>query len=339
MSGTGKISLSVAVLGFNRHMAARGLSHNTIRNYNGTLGRLAKFVGDDTDLASITTDDLEDFLGRYRDRPTRPAGVADRGQVTLSAKSRENMRVCLSAFWTWATEKGHAPSHLVRGHIKPIQYNKPPIKPFSTEDIHAILAACKYTAPTETPLGRQVKRARTTARRDKALVLFLYDTGCRISEALGLTLDRLDLAANEASVHGKGDKWRTVPFDDSTSEALFDYLARRGVLGRKGKAQAGPDRLPVFATRKGHFMGRSGTLSLIYRLGDRAGVADCHPHRFRHTFAIEALRNGMDVFSLQSIMGHTDLKTTRKYVALANVDIKAAHRRSSPVAALGRLKR
>lgn len=76
---------------------------------------------------------------------------------------------------------------------------------------------------------------------------------------------------------------------------------------------------------------RTALLALLHDLGVKAGVPDCHPHRFRHTFAINFLRNGGNVYELQMALGHTTLEMVRTYLALAETDLQRAHEEASPV--------
>jgi site-specific recombinase XerD len=81
----------------------------------------------------------------------------------------------------------------------------------------------------------------------------------------------------------------------------------------------------------GHEMNRSRLLKILVSLGKRSGVSDVHPHRFRHTFAIQYLRNGGDPYTLQALLGHSSLDMVKVYLRIAQIDIDTAHRRASPV--------
>ena len=131
---------------------------------------------------------------------------------------------------------------------------------------------------------------------------------------------------------GKGHKTRVVPFSRETKRALYQYLNQR---------QQNPESA-LFESDRGVTAGdgltRHGLRFLIRRLGNSAGLtgARVSPHTFRHTFAISFLRAGGNVFTLQQMLGHTNLAMTNRYVAIAQADIANQHQRYSPVAQLKR---
>ena len=146
------------------------------------------------------------------------------------------------------------------------------------------------------------------------MIMLLLDTGLRASELINLERADIDLTKNRLKViAGKGNKDRLLPFSPRTGSALFRHMA-----------QLEPGEKPFG-------IARYSLNHLLTKIGKRAGVADCHPHRFRHTFAISYLRNGGDPYTLQDILGHSTMEMVRRYLALAQVDIEAAHNRASPV--------
>jgi site-specific recombinase XerD len=135
------------------------------------------------------------------------------------------------------------------------------------------------------------------------------------------------------TVTGKGNKQRRLYFGARTAKALWAYLNEeaRDPEGALFLADNGP--------YDGEPLTRHGLLQLVRRLGRKAGIetARCSPHTFRHTFAIEFLRAGGNVFTLKELLGHTTLAMVNRYVALAQADLEAQHRRFSPGDRLRRL--
>jgi integrase len=217
----------------------------------------------------------------------------------------------LRAFCNWCVEEGLLA-------LSPMAAIKPPIvrsdqvQPFTPEQIAALIQAAKRALHP---------------RRDEAILLFLLDTGVRASELCGLRRENLDPVSRSARILGKGGKERTVYFGAKTARVLWQYLREEPPARQQAVFRA--DR----GVRAGEALTPSGLLRLIRRLGQAAhiGQARCSPHTFRHTFAIEFLRNGGNQFTLMQLLGHTDLAMTARYVALAQADIARQHRHNSPV--------
>jgi len=150
------------------------------------------------------------------------------------------------------------------------------------------------------------------------IVLTLLDTGCRISEVLGLRVQDVDLDNLLLTVNGKGQKQRKVPF----SFELRKHLCKSLTQGL------------VFATRHGRTLDRHVVLRDVKLLCKRLGfeAPERTLHAFRHTFAINYLRKGGSVFHLQKVLGHSSLEMTRRYANLMTEDLQAIHERVSLLA-------
>jgi site-specific recombinase XerD len=209
----------------------------------------------------------------------------------------------LRTFFAWLVSEGLLESSPM-DRIPVPTYRRDQIQPFSADELNRMMDAAKRTA---TPL------------RDHALLLVLLDTGCRASEVCGIRRSDLDMEQRTVSVLGKGNKRRTVAFGSHTCSALWRYL--------RGTPDLPTD--PLFRGQRGELT-RSGILQLVERIAREAGVSDAHPHRFRHTFAITFLRAGGGTFTLQQILGHTNLAMTQRYCAVAEADVVDQQRRFSP---------
>jgi integrase/recombinase XerD len=159
------------------------------------------------------------------------------------------------------------------------------------------------------------------ARRLHLLVLILFDTGCRISEALDLHVYDCDLDNLLLTVTGKGQKQRKVPFSFELRKHLFRYT----------REFCPHPHMLVVGTRKGcrldrHVMARD-VRRLCCSLGFRPPARTLHA--FRHTFAVNYLRRGGSVFHLQKVLGHATLEMTRRYANLMTEDLQAIHQRVS----------
>jgi integrase/recombinase XerD len=160
------------------------------------------------------------------------------------------------------------------------------------------------------------------ALRDRALLEFLYGTGARISEAVGLDVDDMDLRrdAGLAAVRlsGKGGKQRLVPVGRFAREAVSAYLVRaRPALA--AAARRGQPSPALFLNVRGGRLTRQGAWGTLRAAAGRAGLAEVSPHVLRHSFATHLLDGGADVRVVQELLGHASVTTTQVYT-LVTVD-------------------
>ena len=157
--------------------------------------------------------------------------------------------------------------------------------------------------------------------RDRAIILFLLDSGLRASELLALDVEHVDIIQGDVRVrNGKGNKSRTVAIGRKTRRAMRAYV----------KLHSG-DSEALWLTDDGERLTYWGLNRIVDRLARKAGVPKPELHDFRRAFALNCLRNGMDVYSLQRLMGHSDLQVMRRYLDQTDEDIRAAHAKASPV--------
>ncbi|WGL54207.1 site-specific tyrosine recombinase XerD [Nocardioides sp. BP30] len=285
----------------------RGLAHNTLSSYRRDLRRYLEFLAGEgvEDLTAVSESTVADFLVRLRE------GDAD--HQPLSATSAARTVVAVRGFHKFALADGML-SLDPAGAVRPPRPAKRLPKALPLADVEAILEAA---GTPETPL----------ALRDRALLEVLYGTGARISEAVGLDVDDLDLPPAEAGgtvlLRGKGGKERLVPLGSYARRAVEAYLSR----SRPGLiASAGPtsrSRGPagaLFLNARGGRLSRQSAWAVLVRTAERAGVTkDVSPHTLRHSFATHLLDGGADVRVVQELLGHASVTTTQIYT-LVTVD-------------------
>ena len=145
-------------------------------------------------------------------------------------------------------------------------------------------------------------------QRDKAMIEMLYATGMRISELVNLKMTDIDMNRSVIKVMGKGSKERLIPFGESASEALFNYLMIRKDSSSK----------EVFISNRGRKITRVAFWQRIkvYLLRENLKIS-ISPHTLRHAFATHLLNRGADLRSVQLLLGHSDLSTTQIYTHIA----------------------
>lgn len=286
------------------------LSPNTIADYTNTFRKFTAFTHGDMNVREIDTQVIEGFLA---------------AQKGLKKKTVLNYHTGLSALWQWATDRQIVDRNIVR-MITPPKAELTEIQPFSEDDVKLILASISKTKPYFSVGRREVTNTLHFADRSRAMILLFLDTGIRVSEFCDLKVKDVDLRNKNILVFGKGSKERTIPISARTGQAIWRYFSTK------------PDQaifMPAFSTDNGLRLDRANVLKQCIRIGNRAGVHDCHPHRFRHTFSIQYLRNGGDIYTLQKILGHSTLDMVKRYLMIAQTDLTAAHRIASPVTRWG----
>lgn len=287
----------------------RDLSQNTINDYRRTYARFLPFVGTGRNIADITTADIHAYLNHLTD------------ELHLAPHTVRNHWIALSALWTWAENELAIP-HVLRNKVSVPRVPRVNIEPFSQDDLRKLLSACDHNTPYDRRWTHNIRSLRPTGLRDRALILALVDTGIRASELCDLTLADLNTANGQLTIQrGKGKKPRIVFLGDTARKALWRYLATR-------PEAAGAD--PLFASRTNHRLDRTNVRHILARIGQRAQVPGAHPHRFRHTYAINFLRNGGNPIELQELLGHSTMETVRIYARLAEIDLQRAQKRASP---------
>jgi integrase/recombinase XerD len=290
------------------HLAVeRGLSPNTLASYRRDLRRYADHLagaGRD-DPRQVTEADVSGFLVWLR--------AGDEDHPPLSSASAGRAVVAVRGLHRFALREG-AVEVDVAAAVRPPSPPKRLPKALTVDDVEAILEAAG--AP-----GTRL------ALRDRALLELLYGTGARISEAVGLDLDDLDLEASTVRLSGKGGKQRIVPIGSYASDAVSGYLVR----ARPDLVAAGRGTPAVFLNARGGRLSRQSAWTVLAKAADRAGVtAAVSPHTLRHSYATHLLDGGADVRVVQELLGHASVTTTQVYTLVTVERLREVYATAHP---------
>lgn len=279
------------------HLAVeRGVAGNTLSSYRRDLERYLGYLAAHqvTSLADVDAGTVAGFLAYLRE--------GDAEHPPLSAASAARGVVAVRGLHRFAVRDGLVEVDVARDVRPPAPPRRLP-KAIGVDDVERLLEAAGFDG---TPL----------AIRDRALLETLYATGARISEAVGLAVDDVDLQGRSVLLSGKGGKQRRVPLGSFAAAALDAYLVRvRPALAAKGRGTPA-----LFLNARGGPLSRQSAWTVLRDAADRAGLGSgISPHTLRHSFATHLMEGGADVRVVQELLGHSSVTTTQIYT-LVTVD-------------------
>ncbi|NWQ40398.1 tyrosine-type recombinase/integrase [Bacillus sp. EB106-08-02-XG196] len=300
---------------FIRAKTAEGVRPGTIKGYHDIFRYFREWLDDDiTEIHEIKADTIRNYINYLR---TERTPYAEDPQRKRSGKGLSvhtiNIRIRgLSAFFRFLSTEGIIPDNptVNISQVRDDQHEEVPGIP--DEQIDTILAAYD---------DRQFAQW-----RDKTLILLLLDTGLRIGEALSLTSEQInfkDLTVTVPSRIAKNRKSREIPISREVAKRLRQLLDET-------QQYFGEDA-QVFMNAYGGDFTDDAFRRRLNRLKRKLNIPRLHPHMFRHTFARNYVLNGGDIFTLQRILDHAEIETTRKYVQMDNEHIREQHNKFSPV--------
>ncbi|WP_413644747.1 site-specific tyrosine recombinase XerD [Micromonospora sp. RTP1Z1] len=319
-AGTGEQpapALRRAVRGYLDHLTVeRGLSANTLSSYRRDLDRYLGTLAAAgvTDLAAVGAAQVEAHLARLR------AGDDDHPPLAVSSAARAASAV--RGLHRFALREGMAGADPSRDVRPPTPPRRLP-RALPVDDVVRLLE----TAGAVTATGDQAP----LALRDRALLEFLYGTGARISEAVGLAVDDLDTDDGAVVLRGKGGRTRLVPLGGYAVEALRAWLVR----GRPTLVAAGRGTPVVFVNARGGVLSRQGAWTILRRTAERAGLpvegpGAVSPHTLRHSYATHLLDGGADVRVVQELLGHASVTTTQVYTLVTVERLREVYATAHP---------
>lgn len=257
-----------------------GKSDKTLENYYMFLKNFFQEVQKPLD--EITSGHIRVYLYTYQQKRA------------ISNRSLEVLRNVFNSFFTWAFNEGYIKTNPML-KIGAINYDPKPREGLTQLELEKVREAC-------------------ADERDRAIIEFLYSTGCRISEVCNVKISDINFQQKTCLILGKGNKYRTVYLNAKCELALDRYLKTRN---------DNTEYLFVGVRRPHNQLHKSGMEAIVKKIVKRTDInKNITPHMFRHTMATTALQNGMTVPEVQKILGHTNIETTMIYVRTDDEELR-----------------
>ncbi|MFC2068790.1 tyrosine-type recombinase/integrase [Chloroflexota bacterium] len=293
---------------------AEGKSPKTTQWYAEILGALARYFVAEfgaCNLSAFDANTVREYVLYLQQKPKFSGHpFAPEQARVLSPRTVQCHVRALKAFSSWLYSEGYTKEN----RLQNLKLPKAPItiiEPLTPEETKKIIGS--------------ISRITRTGARNNAILVTLLDTGLRASEAATITLNNLNLTDGFIKVMGKGAKERIVPIGKYVQMTLWSYIDKV----RPEPAILGTNNL--FLSSNGKAITVNAVKLFFSRLARSSGVKRLHAHLCRHSFAINYLLAGGDIFSLREILGHTTLEMVNHYLHFTSSQITAQHRKYSPM--------
>lgn len=261
---------------------AQGLSPTTISYYKMVLKKF--FMDVNKHIKDIEANDIRLYLAELRMKSRSPC-------------TQDNVRRVISTFFTFLRDENYIECDISK-KVKKIKIPERLKKPFTEDEMELIRES-----------------AMRIGTRETAIVEFLYSTGARATEAVGVNIEDVDFINKESFVIGKGNKMRNIYLSSRSVSALRRYIKEWNIISG-----------PLFLARTRTRLTTSGLRNLTKKISKDIGI-HVYPHRFRHTAATISLRRGMSLEMVGKMLGHNSMNTTTRYARSADEDLKWAHKK------------
>ena len=274
----------------------KGLSNATIDAYRNDLKMLCLYLDKNISIQNITTKDLESHLKKEIEN-----GKAD---TTIAHKL-----TTIQNFFSYLEKSGVITENIASSISRPKLKKRLP-KTLSVEDLDLLL-----DISLDTPFDY----------RNKAMLELLYGTGLRISELVELKVFDLDYTSCIIRIVGKGRQERIIPIGEYSMYYVKLYLEKRGILLKNKNNDY------LFLNNRGEKISRQGFFKILKKILLEKGLNSCvSPHTLRHSFATHLLSRGADLRSIQELLGHSDISTTKIYTHVSDEKVRGDYHTYHP---------